>query len=774
MRTLISTSAILADALKSLRPWQIVVLVIVLLGAAGGTYGGYARASGPERPVLGTNQQLIPVKYGNLVNQVSTSGNLAFPNREKLTFGSKGIVEALLVVEGHRVVKGQVIARIDRTALASLEQAVAQARVDLKNVQDALDEAKKPPALALAQSRTNGAAAEVSLKEALKVLDDIAPQHARDLVQARQAKADAELALDKARKALGDFAPQYGRDLVNARQAKAQAELTLEEAVKTLDRFAPDHGRQLAQVRQARADADLAMKEAQGSLVQFTLDYQAKLATGRKADSDALVALKQAEEARDRFEAANGRRLDPVRQETARMEAELERVRADLSQFRALESAGAKGLDLIIHRRRESEEFIQAWLLDAHQFLGESKQMEGAVAVALATLDKVRHDLVELEKGPDLVKQRQLEVAVELARAKLAEAQRNLAVLEPGASSTQGQQLLAAVEVAKGNLKKAQGDLAEVERGPDGLRRQQLAAAVETAQANLKRDQELLAELEAGPDPVKRTLKERQVDLARETLVDAKKVLDVLLKEPDPLKVALKEGQVALARVTLADAEQRVERGALRSPVTGFVSLVSVKQGDEVTASATIVEIVDPSVVEVAGTVAEIDVLLVREGTRATVVLDALRGQMLEGTVSEIAPVAVNQQGVVNYPIRVRLRAPEGLQLREGLSTVANIILREERNVLLVPQQALYGSFDQPMVKVMNIRGVVEERPVVLGNSDDVLVVVRQGLKEGDKVVMEKGRVTTRPLNLRQFSGSGGGGLPGVGGSGGGPGGGRR
>jgi RND family efflux transporter MFP subunit len=767
MRTLLA-------ALKTLKPWQIVVLAIVLLGAAGGTYGGYARASGPDQPTLGTNQQLVPVKYGNLVNQVSTNGSLAFPNREKLTFGSKGTVEAVLVEEGQRVVQGQVVARLDRTALASLDQAIAQARVDLKSAREALDEAKKPPALALAQARANVAAAEVSLKEALKALDDFAPQHTRDLAQARQAKVEAELALDKARKALDDFAPQYWRELAQARQAKAQAELALEEAVKTLDRFAPDHGRQLAQARQARADADLALKEAQEALVRFTLDYQEKLAKGRKGESDALVALRQAEQALDRFEQTNGRRLDSVRQETAKMEVDLEQVRADLSRLRAMENAGARGLDLRIQQLQWVEEIWRASLLDAHQFLGESKQMEAAVAVAQANLGKVGHDLGELEKGSDLVKQRQLEVAVELARAKLAEAQRNLAVLEPGASSVQGQQLLAAVEVAKGNLKKAQGDLAEVERGPDGLRRQQLAAAVETAQANLKRDQELLAELEAGPDPVKRTLKERQVDLARETLVDAKKVLDVLLKEPDPLKVALKEGQVALARVTLADAEQRVERGALRSPVTGFVSLVSVKQGDEVTASATIVEIVDPSVVEVAGTVAEIDVLLVREGTRATVVLDALRGQMLEGTVSEIAPVAVNQQGVVNYPIRVRLRAPEGLQLREGLSTVANIILREERNVLLVPQQALYGSFDQPMVKVMNIRGVVEERPVVLGNSDDVLVVVRQGLKEGDKVVMEKGRVTTRPLNLRQFSGSGGGGLPGVGGSGGGPGGGRR
>ncbi len=143
----------LLNALKTLRPWQIVTLVIVLFGAAGATYGVYTRLGGPDQAGLADDQQLIPVRYGDLVNQVSTNGNLTFPNRETLTFGSQGTIAEVLVEEGQRVVAGQALAALDGTTLASLNQSVAQARVDLQTAEDALDELKNPSLLALAQAR---------------------------------------------------------------------------------------------------------------------------------------------------------------------------------------------------------------------------------------------------------------------------------------------------------------------------------------------------------------------------------------------------------------------------------------------------------------------------------------------------------------------------------------------------------------------------------------------------------------------------------------------
>ena len=123
-----------------------------------------------------------------------------------------------------------------------------------------------------------------------------------------------------------------------------------------------------------------------------------------------------------------------------------------------------------------------------------------------------------------------------------------------------------------------------------------------------------------------------------------------------------------------------------------------------------------------------------------------------------------NEQGVVSYPIRIEVQLPEGLQPGEGLSATADIILREENNVLLVPLMAVYGTFDQSMVRVFR-NDSIEEQQVELGNSDDFRVAVRDGLTEGDQVVIQASSASANPFaQLREiFEGGGPGGFGPVG-----------
>ncbi|MBI4311912.1 MAG: hypothetical protein HY681_09030, partial [Chloroflexi bacterium] len=88
---------------KSIKLWQVVVLLLVVAGGAGGGYWAFASAGGTGAPALAKNQQLIPVQRGDLVNKVSTSGSLLFPNKESLTFGTQGTVADVLVKEGQAV-----------------------------------------------------------------------------------------------------------------------------------------------------------------------------------------------------------------------------------------------------------------------------------------------------------------------------------------------------------------------------------------------------------------------------------------------------------------------------------------------------------------------------------------------------------------------------------------------------------------------------------------------------------------------------------------------
>ena len=269
-----------------------------------------------------------------------------------------------------------------------------------------------------------------------------------------------------------------------------------------------------------------------------------------------------------------------------------------------------------------------------------------------------------------------------------------------------------------------------------------------------------MAELLEAPDSLTISLKEAQIVLAKASLADSEEALAEVRLGPDSYEISLLEARVRSATLAVEDAGILLAGAVMRSPFDGFVSQALVERGDDVNPDTQIVEIVDPAVVEVDGIVDEIDVLSIRLGTPVKVTVDAVPGETIEGTVTQISPGARNQQGVVTYPITIQVDVRPGLDLREGLSAVASIVLREERDVLLVPQQALYGTFDEPVVKVLNSTGALEDRSVALGASDDFWVSVKEGLKEGDQVAMEGSEVGTSQFSFRQFRRVTGGGGP--------------
>ena len=105
---------------------------------------------------------------------------------------------------------------------------------------------------------------------------------------------------------------------------------------------------------------------------------------------------------------------------------------------------------------------------------------------------------------------------------------------------------------------------------------------------------------------------------------------------------------------------------------------ISAEVGDYVDRGALAMTVVDPTVVEVRGAVDETDVLYVQVGAPANVLLHALPGQSLAGTVSYVSSLADRQPAAVTYKVRMALESPEGIELRSGMTAVAEVVLRSE------------------------------------------------------------------------------------------------
>ncbi len=236
------------------------------------------------------------------------------------------------------------------------------------------------------------------------------------------------------------------------------------------------------------------------------------------------------------------------------------------------------------------------------------------------------------------------------------------------------------------------------------------------------------------------------------------------LDDLDTLEIKLATVAVNSASTQLDNAKFELAASNLLAPFDGVISSISVEVGDPVNRSTATIDILDPNVVTIEGSVDEIDVLSLRIGDTVAVVLDALPDQTLEGVIEEIGD-GVNQQGVIEFPLTILLTPPDEIDLIEGLSATATIVLNQIDNALLIPLQAVSGSFTQPSVDVVNADGFTTT-PITLGASDDFWVIVEDGLVEGQQVLMTVAEENADPF--AQFFGGGGGAIRIPGGGGGG------
>ena len=195
----------LASPLKWIRPKKALVVAVVAAVGLGAAVVGYMETRDGDEALLEDGQQLVEVRLGDLVNQVTSSGSIVFPNREELSFGVAGTVSALLVVEGDQVAAGQELARLDDETAAGLERDVAQAEVDLQASQEALEEAVAPPTtLARVEAEAAVAMAELSLQEAEQALVDVRAPFSQAEIE--EARADVVLAEESVVRAQADLA----------------------------------------------------------------------------------------------------------------------------------------------------------------------------------------------------------------------------------------------------------------------------------------------------------------------------------------------------------------------------------------------------------------------------------------------------------------------------------------------------------------------------------------------------------------------------------------
>ena len=230
---------------------------------------------------------------------------------------------------------------------------------------------------------------------------------------------------------------------------------------------------------------------------------------------------------------------------------------------------------------------------------------------------------------------------------------------------------------------------------------------------------------------LQRSLAESRLRKIAETELEAA----TLRLEVADLQLEAANSQLVAAEEAVDEAQKQLDEATLSAPFRGVVTSVDVIEGEAVSATTTIVHLIDIATMELTVALDEIDIPSVKPGQRTIIELDALPALNLEGRVSSIGPLPTVESGVVLYEVEIGFDVPWNSGLRFGMSATADIIISERTDVLLVPDRATHqDSQGNPIVYVM-VDEQIEERSVVIGMSDGYQTEIVSGLEEGEIVV---------------------------------------
>jgi HlyD family secretion protein len=164
-----------------------------------------------------------------------------------------------------------------------------------------------------------------------------------------------------------------------------------------------------------------------------------------------------------------------------------------------------------------------------------------------------------------------------------------------------------------------------------------------------------------------------------------------------------------------------------------------IEEGGTVRQRQNIISIPDISTMAVEVKVHETSVDRVRVGQRAIVTVEALPDEVFEGEVLRIAVLPDQQSRWLNPDLKV-YSTDVGIKgthevLKPGMSAQVEIIVKELRDILIVPIQAIVSRNDRHYCFVRE-NGNPGPVPVVTGDYNHIFIEIKEGLSEGDVVLV--------------------------------------
>jgi HlyD family secretion protein len=266
-------------------------------------------------------------------------------------------------------------------------------------------------------------------------------------------------------------------------------------------------------------------------------------------------------------------------------------------------------------------------------------------------------------------------------------------------------------------------------------------------------------------------------DMAKNTLKNAETALTTSREQLNAAIFNINSSEAQLKQST-----DNLKKTRIYAPMTGIVSLCSVKLGERVVGTAQmagteLIRIADLNHMQAEVDVNENDVLRVKLGDTTLVEVDAYLNKKFKGLVSEIAyssttsTSTVSTSQAINFNVKVKLLKESYAELidmehgqaypfRPGMSATVDIHTKSKDNILTVPIQSVttrenkdssttVADKDKKAVKEIVftvVNGKVKSIPVTTGIQDASFIEILTGVKAGDEIIKSPFKLISKTL----------------------------
>jgi len=240
--------------------------------------------------------------------------------------------------------------------------------------------------------------------------------------------------------------------------------------------------------------------------------------------------------------------------------------------------------------------------------------------------------------------------------------------------------------------------------------------------------------------------RQAEIDLEKIKRSYSQKANNILLKREQntaklrQIQLSLNQEQSKLTRL-----EELLNELRILAPKDGMVVYKRTWNGDKITSGSQI-SVWDPTVATLPDLskmvtqtyVNEIDISNLKNGLTVRLTVDAFPDKTFTGVVDDVANVGEqlpNSDSKV-FEVSIQLNEQDTL-LRPSMTTNNNILIEEVEDVLYIPQEGVFVN-DSTSYAIVESGIGLKKQKIELGKTNANFVVVKEGLSEGEEVLLVK------------------------------------